>query len=79
MDFKLTDEQRMWKKAIHDFCAAEVRPAAAEMDKHATFNQEAVHKMGPLGLLGLNVPEENGGAGGSQTHGFFLAREALSH
>jgi alkylation response protein AidB-like acyl-CoA dehydrogenase len=63
MDFKLTDEQRMWKKAVHDFCAAEVRPAAAEMDKHATFNQEAVRKMGPLGLLGLNVPEEHGGAG----------------
>jgi alkylation response protein AidB-like acyl-CoA dehydrogenase len=63
MDFQLSGEQRMWKKAIHDFCDSEVRPHAAEMDKKGTFNQAAVKKMGPLGMLGLNIPEEFGGAG----------------
>jgi len=63
MDFQLSDEQRMWQQAVHDFCSAEVKPLAAEMDEKATFNQDAVRKMGPLGLLGLNIPEEYSGAG----------------
>ncbi len=63
MDFDLTDEQRMWKKAVHDFVAAEVRPFAREADESGEFNWKAVRKMGPLGLLGLNIPEQYGGAG----------------
>lgn len=63
MDFKLTNEQEMWKQALHEFCAAEVRPKASEMDANATFNRQAVEKMGPLGLLGLNIAEEYGGTG----------------
>ncbi len=63
MDFDLTDEQRMWREAVHDFVEREVKPKAHEVDEKARFNWEAVRKMGPLGLLGLNVPEEYGGAG----------------
>jgi alkylation response protein AidB-like acyl-CoA dehydrogenase len=63
MDFELNDEQRMWRLAVHDFCAQEVRPLAAELDAKAEFNEKAVKKMGPLGLLGLVIPEEYGGAG----------------
>jgi butyryl-CoA dehydrogenase len=63
MNFDLTQEQRMWQDAVHDFVAREVRPKAREVDEEARFNQEAVRKMGPLGLLGMNVPEEYGGAG----------------
>jgi alkylation response protein AidB-like acyl-CoA dehydrogenase len=63
MDFQLTDEQLMWQKAVHEFCADVVKPKAAEMDSNASFNQDAVRKMGPLGLLGLNIPEAYGGAG----------------
>jgi alkylation response protein AidB-like acyl-CoA dehydrogenase len=63
MDFELTEEQRMWRNAVHDFCSQEVRPAAAEMDARAEFNEKAVRKMAPLGLLGLVIPEEHGGAG----------------
>lgn len=62
MDFSLNEEQRMWQQAVHEFVAAKVRPAAAEMDATATFNREAVEAMVPLGLLGLNVAEEYGGA-----------------
>lgn len=63
MNFDLTGEQRMWREAVHDFVAREVKPRAREVDEEARFNWEAVRKMGPLGLLGLNVPEEYGGAG----------------
>ncbi len=63
MDFELTEEQRMWRQAVHDFCAKEVKPRAAELDAAAEFNAVAVSKMGPLGLLGLNIPETHGGAG----------------
>lgn len=63
MDFELTDEQRMWQKAVHDFVAAEVQPQARETDETGEFNWTAVRKMGPMGLLGLNIPEEHGGAG----------------
>ncbi|HZD55091.1 MAG TPA: acyl-CoA dehydrogenase family protein [Anaerolineales bacterium] len=63
MNFDLTDEQRMWRNAVHDFVASEVKPKAQHVDEAAEFNWEAVRKMGPIGLLGLNVPEEYGGAG----------------
>lgn len=63
MDFELSPEQRMWREAVHDFVAREVKPKARHVDESGEFNWEAVHKMGPLGLLGLNVPEEYGGAG----------------
>ena len=63
MDFNLTEEQRMWRDAVHDFVAKEVKPKAHEVDEKSEFNAAAVKKMGPLGLLGLNIPEEFGGAG----------------
>ena len=63
MDFNLTDEQRMWQAAVHDFCDKEIRPVASEMDEKASINKDAIEKMAPLGLLGLNIPEKYGGAG----------------
>jgi alkylation response protein AidB-like acyl-CoA dehydrogenase len=63
MDFQLTEEQQMWREVVHDFVTREVKPKAREVDEMAEFNWEATHKMGALGLLGLNVPEEYGGSG----------------
>lgn len=63
MNFDLNEEQRMWQKTVHDFVAAEVKPKAHEVDESAAFNWEAARKMGPLGLLGLSIPENFGGAG----------------
>jgi alkylation response protein AidB-like acyl-CoA dehydrogenase len=63
MDFSLNEVQRMWKDAVHDFVVKEVRPKAAELDETHELNWPAIRKMGPLGLLGLNVPEEYGGTG----------------
>src|SRR5512145_2447323 len=63
MDFDLTEEQKIWKKTVHDFVAKEVQPKAQEVDETSEFNWSASRKMGPLGLLGLNIPEEYGGSG----------------
>jgi len=62
MNFDLTEEQQVWKKTVHDFVAKEVQPKAHEVDVNSEFNWPAVRKMGPLGLLSLNIPEEYGGA-----------------
>ena len=44
MDFDLTDEQRSWQRAIHDFVAKEVEPRAHDVDEKSEFNWEAVRK-----------------------------------
>ncbi len=63
MDFKLTEEQRMWRNAVHNFVAKEVKPKAAEIDEINQLNWTAIRKMGAVGLLGLNVSETYGGTG----------------
>jgi alkylation response protein AidB-like acyl-CoA dehydrogenase len=63
MDFNLTDEQRMWRESVREFCEREVKPRARHVDETGEFNWDATRKMGPLGLLGLSAPEEYGGAG----------------
>jgi alkylation response protein AidB-like acyl-CoA dehydrogenase len=63
MNYDLTDEQRMWRNTVHNFVTHEVKPKAREVDESSEFNWSAMRKMGPLGLLGLNIPEEYGGSG----------------
>ena len=62
MDYSLSDEQLRFRKFVHDFVAKEVKPQAKDVDEKAEFNWPAVRKMGPIGLLGLEVPERYGGA-----------------
>ena len=62
MDFELTEEQREVRHVVHEFVAQELKPFARQTDETGQFNWAAVKKMGPLGLLGLEVPEEYGGA-----------------
>ena len=62
MDFKLTAEQLEVRHVVHEFVAQEVKPMARHTDETGQFNWPAVRKMGPLGLLGLEVPEEYEGA-----------------
>ena len=62
MDFQLNEEQREFRHYVHEFVAKELKPMARETDEKGEFNWTAVKKMGPLGLLGLEVPEQYGGA-----------------
>ena len=62
MNFDLTFEQSELRHLVHDFVSKEVKPFARHTDENSEFNWNAVRKMGPMGLLGLEVPEEYGGA-----------------
>jgi alkylation response protein AidB-like acyl-CoA dehydrogenase len=62
MDFELTQEQQMYQRAVRDFCGKEIKPYAAEVDETGEMRWEAIRKMPELGLTGLQVPEEYGGA-----------------
>ncbi len=63
MDFKLSEEQRMYRAAVRTFVEKEIKPYAAEVDARQELRWDAVAKMPSLGLTGLQVPEEYGGAG----------------
>ena len=60
MDY--SEEQLMIRDMARDFATAELAPHAADHDRDASFPTEAVKKMGELGLLGMLVPENYGGA-----------------
>ena len=62
MHFELTEEQRLYRDAIHDFAQKELAPYAAEVDATGEMRWEAIKKMPQLGLTGLQVAEEYGGA-----------------
>ncbi len=63
MDFELNQEQKMYQRAVRNFCEGEIKPYAAEVDQTGELRWAAIRKMPNLGLTGLQVPEEYGGAG----------------
>lgn len=62
LDFGLGDTVNLLRSSVHDFVAAEIAPHAAEIDRNDSFPRELWRKMGDLGLLGITVEEEFGGA-----------------
>jgi len=77
MDFQLTDEQQMIQAAARDFAREEIAPIAADFDASGEFPLETIQRMGELGLMGIEVPEEYGGAG-LDTIGYALAMSEIS-
>lgn len=63
MDFKLSDEQRLIRKAARDFATKELAPNARDWEETHTFSREVFEKMGQLDFTGLYVPEECDGTG----------------
>ena len=59
----LTEEQLMLRDMVRDFATREVAPVASRHDSESRFPQEIIDKMGRLGLMGIPIPEEYGGAG----------------
>jgi butyryl-CoA dehydrogenase len=77
MKLELTEEQSMIQQMARDFAVREVEPKARELDKEGRWPAELVARMGELGLLGLAIPEEYGGAG-LDTVSYALAMEEVS-
>jgi alkylation response protein AidB-like acyl-CoA dehydrogenase len=63
VDFELTDDQRAIRDVAREFADAELGDKIAPYDAHHEFPHAIVAKLGPLGLMGVLVPEEYGGAG----------------
>jgi alkylation response protein AidB-like acyl-CoA dehydrogenase len=75
--YDLTEEQDLFKQTLRDFGRREIVPIAHELDEKEEYPRASVAKMAELGLLGLLVPEEYGGAGAS-TLDYALAIEEIS-
>ena len=77
VDFRLTDDQQMIRDTVRDFAQNEIVPRAAEIDKTGEFPLDILGKMSDLGLMGLPIAEEYGGAGSDYTS-YCLALEEIT-
>jgi alkylation response protein AidB-like acyl-CoA dehydrogenase len=74
----LSEEEEMFRRSVRDFAREKVQPKARQMDEEAHFDPTLLREFFDLGLMGIEIPEEYGGAGGS----FFqsiLAIEEISY
>jgi hypothetical protein len=77
MDFRLTDEQQVLRRTVREFAEAELRPHLMAWDEAQRFPLELVPRLAELGLLGIQFPEQYGGAGMSAVD-YCLCIEELS-
>jgi butyryl-CoA dehydrogenase len=75
--YDLSDDQELFKRTVHEFAEHEIVPIAHELDEREEFPRASIPKMAELGLMGLLVPEEYGGAGVG-TLEYALAMEEIS-
>jgi alkylation response protein AidB-like acyl-CoA dehydrogenase len=69
----LSEEEQMFRDAVREFAETEVRPLVHTMDEAAIFDTALLKKLYDMGLMGIEVPEQLGGAGGS----FFMSTLAI--
>jgi alkylation response protein AidB-like acyl-CoA dehydrogenase len=62
---RLSEEEALFRDTVRDFAEREVRPRLAAMEQASALDPELVQKCFELGLMGIEVPEAHGGAGGS--------------
>jgi short/branched chain acyl-CoA dehydrogenase len=77
VNFELTAEQQLLRDTVRDFAETRVAPVAAELDRDARFPYELVAEMAELGLMGIPISEEYGGAG-ADTVSYAIAVEELT-
>lgn len=63
MPYMLTEEQKMMRDMVRKLAENEIAPRAVEIDRTHEFPRDNIKKMGELGLMGVPIPEEYGGAG----------------
>jgi alkylation response protein AidB-like acyl-CoA dehydrogenase len=63
MDFRFDDDHLMLQQSVREFAMKEVAPGAADRDKAAKLSEDLIRQIGELGLLGITIPTEYGGAG----------------
>jgi len=77
MNFDLSDEHELIRRTVREFAVERVAPVAAELDREHRFPYDLVAELAGLGVMGLPIPEEYGGAGGD-TLSYAIAIEELT-
>ncbi len=77
MNFDLTQEQELLRRTVREFAESKVAPVAEELDREHRFPYDLVAELGELGLMGMTIPEEYGGAG-ADTVAYAIAVEELT-
>ena len=77
MNYELTDEQELVRRTVRDFAVSRVAPVAEELDREGRFPYELVAELAELGLMGIPIPEEYGGAG-ADTVSYAITIEELT-
>jgi short-chain 2-methylacyl-CoA dehydrogenase len=77
MNYEPTDEQELLRRTVRDFAESRVAPVAEQLDREERFPYELVSEMAELGLMGIPIPEEYGGAG-ADTVSYAIAVEELT-
>lgn len=77
MDFSLSKKEELFLQMIREFAENEVKPLAAEVDDEEKFPMETVEKLGKIGVMGIPIPVEYGGQGGTNLM-YGMAVEELS-
>ncbi|MFN2385705.1 MAG: acyl-CoA dehydrogenase family protein [Thermoanaerobaculia bacterium] len=77
MNFEPTQEQREIRDAVRDFAESEIAPGVVEREEKEEFPHEILARLGEMGILGMIVPDEYGGAG-SDVLSYVLAIEELA-
>jgi alkylation response protein AidB-like acyl-CoA dehydrogenase len=75
MNFDLSDEQKLLRHTIRDFAEREIAPGASERDQAGRFPAELIAKLAELGLLGIYIPQDYGGAGLDALSGTVIIEE----
>jgi short/branched chain acyl-CoA dehydrogenase len=76
-NFDLAEEHELVRRTVRDFAVERVAPVAEELDREHRFPYELVAELGELGLMGMTIPEEYGGAG-TDTLSYAIAVEELT-
>jgi butyryl-CoA dehydrogenase len=75
VNFELNQEQELLRQSVREFAEAEVKPLARELDRTGRFPRETLRKAAELGLVGVAVPQEEGGAGADHVSYSILIEE----
>src|SRR2546429_5769320 len=77
MNFDLDQEHELVRSTVREFAEQRVAPVAEELDRESRFPYDLVAELGELGLMGMTIPEEYGGAG-ADTVSYAIAIEELT-
>ena len=77
MNFDLTQEHELVRRTVREFAESRIAPVAEQLDREHRFPYEIVADLAELGLMGMTIPEEYGGAG-ADTLSYAIAVEELT-